>query len=564
MQHPDGNIPHFTRFKHSAKDISLPERFTFPFYYDPHPIAIQAAEELQAHLESQTDLVHNFGLDPEQEGLVIGKMFGVLVVEHPSGEIGYLSAFSGKLANSNHHAHFVPPVFDILTEDGFFKKGELEVNAINEALENALVNPDYLKLLEALNNLEFETKERISAHKSHMKSSKAQRDARRKEGEQTLDDAAFESLQADLSRESIQEKFMLKDMTKHFEYRIADLRAQLLPFEQEIENLKEARKVRSAALQQQLFAHYAFLNQHGHLKSLGEIFANMPDARPPAGAGECAAPKLLHYAYKNELKPIALAEFWWGQSPKSEVRNHKQYYPACRGKCEPILGHMLQGLQVEDNPLLHNPAAGKQFEILFEDEWIVVVNKPEEFLSVPGKSIQDSVYERLRALYPQATGPLLVHRLDMSTSGILLAAKDKDVHEHLQRQFTKRSVNKKYVALLAGIPLRTSGNIDLPLRVDLEDRPRQLVCHTYGKRAVTRFEVVETRGENALVHLYPYTGRTHQLRVHAAHRDGLGVPILGDDLYGTKGERLHLHAAELTFTHPVTKEIVHITAPIPF
>ncbi|MFY7991011.1 MAG: pseudouridine synthase [Fluviicola sp.] len=564
MQHPDGNIPHFTRFKHLAKDISLPERFTFPFYYDPHPLAIQAAEELQEYLETQADWIHNFGLVPEQDGLVIGKMFGVLVVQHPTGELGYLSAFSGKLANSNHHAHFVPPVFDILQEDGFFKKGELEVNALNEALERALVDPAYLELKEAINNLKLEAEARITEQKARIKEQKQERDARRKAGETSLDPEAYQALLTELSQESVKEKFLLKDMTKHFEYRLADLQGQLAPFEQGIEELREARKTRSSALQKQLFAHYYFLDQAGNKKSLGEIFANMPDAKPPAGAGECAAPKLLHYAFIHQLKPIALAEFWWGQSPKSEVRNHKQYYPACRGKCEPILGHMLQGMEVDDNPLLHNPAAGKQFEILFEDDWLVVVNKPEEFLSVPGKSIQDSVYERLRALYPQATGPLLVHRLDMSTSGILLAAKDKDVHEHLQRQFTKRSVTKKYVALLDGIPSKQDGNIDLPLRVDIEDRPRQLVCYEHGKRAMTRFEIVETRGDQTLVYFYPYTGRTHQLRVHAAHPDGLGVPIVGDDLYGAKADRLHLHAAELTFTHPITKELIHITAPIPF
>lgn len=564
MQHPDGNIPHFTRFKHSVKDISLPQRFTFPFYYDPHPLAIQAAEELQEYLETQTDWIHNFGLVPEQDGLVIGKMFGVLVVEHPNGEIGYLSAFSGKLANSNHHPHFVPPVFDILHEDGFFKKGELEVNALNEALERALVDPAYLALKEAIDNLKLEAETRISEQKARIKEQKQLRDERRKAGESSLDPQAFQALSSELSQESVKEKFLLKDMIKHFEYRLTDLHNQLAPFEHKIEELKEARKTRSSALQQQLFDHYYFLNQRGHKKSLGEIFANMPDVKPPAGAGECAAPKLLHYAFIHQLKPIALAEFWWGQSPKSEVRNHKHYYPACRGKCEPILGHMLQGMEVDDNPLLHNPAAGKQFEILFEDEWIVVVNKPEEFLSVPGKSIQDSVYERLRARYPQATGPLLVHRLDMSTSGILLAAKDKDVHEHLQRQFTKRSVTKKYVALLDGIPSKPDGNIDLPLRVDLEDRPRQLVCYEHGKKAMTRFEIVETRGEQTLVFFYPYTGRTHQLRVHAAHPDGLGVPIVGDDLYGTKADRLHLHAAELIFTHPITKERIHIIAPTPF
>jgi tRNA pseudouridine32 synthase/23S rRNA pseudouridine746 synthase len=491
-------------------------------------------------------------------------MFGVLVVQHPSGELGYLAAFSGKLANSNHHPYFVPPVFDILTEDGFFRKGELEVNALNDALEKALVDPNYLALKEALKALEIEAQTHITAQKEQIKVLKSQRDERRKEGETSLDESAFQALVATLAQESVKEKFLLKDMTKHFEYRLADLREQIRPFEVAIEEYKEARKTKSAAIQQQLFDHYYFLNQAGKQKSLGAIFANMPDAKPPAGAGECAAPKLLHYAFIHQLKPLALAEFWWGQSPKSEVRVHQQYYPACRGKCEPILAHMLEGMALDPNPMLVNPAEGKSLPVVFEDDYLMVVNKPAEFLSVPGKNISDSVYERVKLMLPEATGPLIVHRLDMSTSGLLVIAKNKDVHEHLQRQFIKRTVNKRYVALLENEVRGDKGQIDLPLRVDLDDRPRQLVCNEHGKHAVTKWEVANRENGKTRIYFYPITGRTHQLRVHAAHPLGLSNPIIGDDLYGTKADRLHLHAETLEFSHPISRERLTIQVEAPF
>ena len=564
MLAPDSSISCFLRFQQDVNGINLPEKFTFPFYYEPHELSKVAAHELQDYLENQQQWEHNFGLDETKDGLVIGKMFGVLVVQHPSGELGYLAAFSGKLANSNHHPYFVPPVFDILTEDGFFRKGELEVNALNDALEKALVDPNYLALKEALKALEIEAQTHITAQKEQIKVLKSQRDERRKVGESSLDENAFQALLATLAQESVKEKFLLKDMTKHFEYRLAELREQIRPFEVAIEEYKEARKTKSAAIQQQLFDHYYFLNQAGKQKSLGAIFANMPDAKPPAGAGECAAPKLLHYAFIHQLKPLALTEFWWGQSPKSEVRVHKQYYPACRGKCEPILAHMLEGMALDPNPMLVNPAEGKSLPVVFEDEYLMVVNKPAEFLSVPGKNITDSVYERVKLMLPDATGPLIVHRLDMSTSGLLVIAKNKEVHEHLQRQFIKRTVNKRYVALLENEVTGDKGQIDLPLRVDLDDRPRQLVCNEHGKHAVTKWEVAARENGKTRIYFYPITGRTHQLRVHAAHPLGLSNPIIGDDLYGTKADRLHLHAETLEFSHPISRERLTIQVDAPF
>ena len=251
-----------------------------------------------------------------------------------------------------------------------------------------------------------------------------------------------------------------------------------------------------------------------------------------------------------------MAEFWWGQSPNSEIKKHGHFYPACRGKCEPILGHMLSGIEMDENPMLTNPALGKELPIVYEDEYLAIFNKPSEFLSVPGKNISDSVYERAKTLYPDAKGPLIVHRLDMSTSGLMLIAKTKEVHQHLQSQFLKRTVKKRYVALLDGIVKIPSGEIYLPLRVDLDDRPRQLVCYEHGKTALTYFETIDTKKRQTKVYFYPVTGRTHQLRVHAAHPLGLNTPIVGDDLYGIKGNRLHLHAESITFRHPISKEVV--------
>ena len=545
----------FQPFKTNISGISLPEKFTFPFYYEPHELSIIAATELQSYLETQTDFEHNFGLRENQEGLVIGKMFGVLVCENQKGELGYLWAFSGKLAGVNQLSYFVPTIFDMLEENGFFRKEEEVLNAINRQIEVLENSAELQTKKNQLEKTKTEASIDIQNQKNKIKRLKVERDEKRKTFS-NLSIVEMEQLELELSEESKKESILLKKMTKYWNFQIENAQKEVNLLLEAINQLKEERRVKSGALQQKLFAEYSFLNQFGERKSIGEIFNN----NPPAGAGECAAPKLLHYAFEYHLKPIAMAEFWWGQSPKSEIRKHKQFYPACKSKCEPILlSHMLKGLEMEANPFQENPAEGKNIEIVYEDEVLLVINKPAEFLSVPGKIISDSVYQRIKELYPNATGPLIVHRLDMSTSGLMLIAKDEATYVKLQSQFIKRTIKKRYVALLDGILEADEGFIDLPLRVDLDDRPRQLVCYEHGKPAQTKWEKIEVRDNQTLVYFYPITGRTHQLRVHASHELGLKTPILGDDLYGKKANRLHLHAESLTFEHPETREQMTIS-----
>ena len=545
----------FQPFKSDISGISLPEKFTFPFYYEPHELSILASNELQSYLETQTNFEHNFGLRENQEGLVIGKMFGVLVCQNSNDELGYLWAFSGKLANGNHHEYFVPTIFDMLQKDGFYKIEEETVNVINREIERLEQSENYLKAIEFIKTINLQAEKDIQNQKERIKSEKINRDEKRLIAEQNLDFESYKAVQKELSEASKQESILLKQMTKYWNIQKENAKKELDILVSEIVVLKELRKQKSSTLQQKLFDAYSFLNQFGERKSIGEIFNN----NPPAGAGECAAPKLLHYAFENQLKPVAMAEFWWGKAPNSEIRKHKQFYPACKSKCEPILmTHMLQGLDMEANPFEENPAEGKEIKIVYEDDVLLVINKPAEFLSVPGKKIQDSVYQRIIELYPEATGPLIVHRLDMSTSGLLLIAKDEETYVKLQSQFIKRTIKKRYVALLDGVLKEKQGFIDLPLRVDLDDRPRQLVCYEHGKQAQTKWEVIEVKDNQTRVYFYPISGRTHQLRVHASHEMGLKTPIIGDDLYGKKSNRLHLHAEQLIFTHPVTKEILTI------
>lgn len=539
----------FIRFKQDISTISLPEKFTFPFYYEPHPIAVLAANELQTYIQEEATWDHNFGLETDASGLVIGKMFGVLVVRNQENELGYLAAFSGKLAGINHHPLFVPPVFNILEEHGFFREGEKIISAINEEIEKWENDSHYLQALINQRETKLAGENEIQQLKAEIKEQKK----KRKQLRSTLTNENAESELEQLRQASIREQYYLKDRIEFWKNANLKKEIEVAHWTDKIHELKQERKEKSSHLQQRIFEEYSFLNQRGELKCLHAIFEHTTDKKPPAGSGECAAPKLLHFAYKNKLQPIALAEFWWGESPKSEIRKHAHFYPACRGKCEPILSHMLGGLEVDPNPMLENPADGKQLPIIYEDADILVVNKPEEFLSVPGKNIVDSVYERIRARYPDA-GPLIVHRLDMSTSGIMVLAKNKEAHEKLQRQFTRRFVKKRYTALLDGILTEEHGEIKLPLRVDLDDRPRQLVDFEHGKHAWTKWEKISEENGKTRVYFYPITGRTHQLRVHASHPDGLNASIVGDDLYGKKANRLHLHAGKLTFKHPVSNE----------
>lgn len=539
------------RFTTSITDIPLPERFTYPFCYTPHPLCILAAKEVQSYLTRQTAW---------KDELRQGKMFGVLIVQTEHGETGYLAAFSGILAGKNLHPFFVPPVYNLLQPQGFFKIEEENISSINRNIRQLENDKAYAALSAELARTIQSAENILATAKAQLKEAKTAREQRRKEKELNAQE------EAELIRESQFQKAEYKRLERSWKARITTLQTQTEDWERRISALKSERKTRSAALQQKLFEQFGMLNYRGEVKNLCEIFGQTVHKTPPAGAGECAAPKLLQQAYLHGWKPIAMAEFWWGDSPKTEIRHHGHYYPACKGKCEPILQHMLQGLQVEENPMLKRMQVPSQnLEIVYEDPWLSVINKPAGMLSVPGKEDAVSVYSLMREQYPEADGPLTVHRLDMATSGLMLIAKTKRVHQNLQAQFKNRLVRKRYVALLEGIVPKDKGTVDLPLCLNPLDRPRQMVHTEHGKPAITDYQVLERLdGKRTRIVFYPRTGRTHQLRIHAAHPLGLHCPIIGDELYGEKADRLYLHAEYLEFTHPITGETVRITKEAEF
>ena len=342
---------------------------------------------------------------------------------------------------------------------------------------------------------------------------------------------------------------------------MADKRAELAQYDERIRRLKDQRKQQSDALQRWLFTHFVMLNARGEQRNLLDIFAETPQHIPPAGAGECCAPKLLQYAYQHHYKPITMAEFWWGASPKATIRHHGECYPACRGKCLPILRFMLQGLEVDDE--YPDDAEPMQLHVVYEDDDLVVVNKPAGLLSVPGRSSRSSVLSILREIMPQDMPLHAVHRLDMATSGLLIVAKNMKVYHHLQAQFKAHTIQKEYIAVLDGEVTQKDGSINLPLRPDLLDRPRQIVDRVHGKPAITFYRVLSVHQGKTLLALSPMTGRTHQLRMHCAHQEGLNCPILGDELYGHQADRLYLHAASITFIHPTSSKHMTLNAPIP-
>lgn len=534
--------PKLHLFKSDVSDMALPDKFTYPFCYEPHPLCVLAAKEVQEYLSS---------CDDWSEELRQGKMFGVLVVKEHNGQIGFLSAFSGNLAHSNQHDYFVPPIYDMLKPDGFFKEEEVEISAINHRIDVMEHSDEYHDLEKRLERkIEMFGKKRQEWRKE-MQRAKAERDEKRRS---TL----TEDEKRALIGESQFQKAELKRKERLWKSEIADLEKELADMRQLLESLKQERKKRSADLQMRLFRQFKIRNGFNEEKDLCDIFDTTVQRVPPAGAGECAAPKLLQYAYVHSLLPVCVAEFWWGASPKSVIRCHGCYYPACQGKCGPILRFMLKGLNVDNNPLAEKRSEEKSLEICYEDDYLLVVDKPAGMLSVPGKEELTSVYDIIRERYPDATGPLIVHRLDMATSGLLLIAKNKEVHKALQEQFKNRTVKKRYVAWLDGIVPTSSGVVSLPLSTDYTNRPCQKVDETDGKQAITRYKVLSRKDGRTWIAFYPLTGRTHQLRVHSAHPLGLNAPIVGDALYGTSDKRLYLHAEYLEFTHPITGKRINI------
>ena len=627
--------------------IPSPRQFTYPFCYDVDPLAEVASLELQRYI-ADADLMST------EKGC--GKMFGVLVVEYEdeSGALqrGFLAAYSGLLGGRNDWPYFVPPVFDAQQPDGHFKRTEREISAINREIAAIEHDAEYLQSVAQHEQTKKRLQAEVDAFKAEVDAAKVRRDARRKSGE-----PLSEEEQAEMIRESQFMKAELRRRRKAMEQAESTLNTQHSTF---LKSLQRKRKQMSDELQRWLFAAYRMLNAKGEERDLIDIFREYTHAMPPAGAGDCCAPKLLQYAYLHHLRPVCMAEFWWGESPASEIRHHLHYYPACRSKCLPILTHMLKGLDVAPNPLAQKRHTAEP-RVLYADEYIMVVDKPAGMLSVPGKvesvrsEFSDSANISVEEYFANLQLPTnsqftteqftigeadnsklkiqnskflkAAHRLDMDTSGLLVLARTEESYVELQRQFASRETVKRYEAVLSGVPkhivggygipavaianscshlyfygqglrqecrslLRlepfaiqfakySSGCISLPLIADINDRPRQRVDMEHGKPALTLYKIVEVRAVDAntavayttkkvdkgrtLVHLYPKTGRTHQLRVHCAHPLGLACPILGDPLYGTeRADRMYLHAAELTFRHPVTGETMHFLSPSGF
>lgn len=536
-----------------------------PLDYEPHPLCIQACREVQEMLARREDW---------QEEIARGKMFGVLIVENVKTDTdvpkwGYLAAYSGQIGGRSDWEDFVPAVFDYLQPDGYFKTHEAEISRINQSISHLEKDERMKEARTLIRQLQEERKRTIAAYQEKMKEAKAKRDSRREAGNLS------EAEEAEMIRESQFMKAELRRLKKSLSEKTA-LETEFEDYQENILRLKQLRKQLSDALQQWLFSQFRMLNQEGESKDLLEIFRDealkeYPQAAiatsriaalkmvPPAGSGECCEPKLLQYAYQHGYKPLQMAMFWWGESPKEEIRHHLQFYPACNGKCKPILHWMLPASTFEPEAI--NLSIYDKVETLYEDREIAVIHKPEGLLSVPGKdAAQPSVYALMRRKYPEATGPLIVHRLDMATSGVLLIAKTEFAYHRLQKAFLNHQIQKKYVAIISGKDISEKGIISLPLLPDYLNRPRQTVNHEQGKEAITEYEILERiDGSHLRIALYPKTGRTHQLRVHCAHQEGLNAPILGDPLYGNeKAARLHLHAEEITFEHPLTGKKITI------
>ena len=513
----------------------LPRQFTCPFCYEPHPLALKAVAQVQRYVASRADWVDELGA---------GKMLGVLVAQDDAGRVGFLAAFSGNLAGSVRHDYFVPPVYDLLDPQGEFKQGEAQITAINHEVERLEQSPE----LEEMKRREAAEKRKMSDEMDHFKTLMAQH--KRERDERRLTGCLTPEEEETLLNQSRFEKAELRRIRQRHEAALAEISDEMGQFQQKITDLKVRRKAMSEALQERIFRLFVVCNARGEQRDLVEVFKPL-GTLPPAGAGECCAPRLLNYAYNNGLRPVCMAEFWWGASPVGEVRHHGHFYPACRSKCKPILDFMLLGLDVEENRL-GIPMSDSELETVYDDQWLTVLNKPSGMLTVPGKLLEDSLYTRFREAHPEAVGPIVVHRLDQETSGLVIFAKDKATHKTLQQQFENHTVRKRYIALLDGIVPADEGIIDLPIRPDVDDRPRQRVDQELGKPAVTRYRVLERKDGMTRIALEPLTGRTHQLRVHCSHVQGLSCPIVGDRLYGTAATRLMLHAQSITFIHPVT------------
>lgn len=524
-----------------------PKLFTYPFYPEVDEIMLKIKQEFSEILENKGFLSYsNYDIQ--------GKMYGFLIVQKPSGEKGYLKAYSGEILDHPIKDEFVAPVFDKNNFEKLLKDKQSKVNTLNDQIDTLKSNPKLKNLTQTYHETYHRLHQKLNDIKSEHKKNKAKRKTLRKEFPNDQD------LLNRLAYESSQEKLSRKNKVFENERILSDLQNAINTEEEKIKILKSKRLKILQDLQNEKEKFTIFLNGIGESKDLNTVFKN-EKRNPPPGTGECCAPKLLQHAYKLNYKPLALLEFWWGPPHKSLIRKHGQNYPACTHRCGPVLDFMLKGLDVAPNPMKKNYGENKKLSIIYEDSSLIIVDKPHGLLSVPGKYIKDSVLTRLENLYPESKGNLLIHRLDQDTSGVMIFTKNKSDQKFIQKQFINRTLKKSYLAVLEyGKIENLEGKINLPLITDEMNPPFQKVCFQSGKSATTHYKVVEIRKDCIMIQFWPITGRTHQLRVHSAHPSGLGLPILGDDMYGQKSNRLHLHAHTIEFMHPTQKKVLKFSS----
>lgn len=537
-----------------------------PFDYIPDSRCEEAFRELIARIELLKGSANPDDVDFLRE-LEAGKMLGVLVASDDEGNSHTLYAFSGQLGEKCfHHYGFVGPVFDYLQPDGYFKRKETEISHRN--IEISLFEKGRLtEIRDAYNKTKDKLEAEVSEYREKCRLSKAERDSRRESGL-----ASDEEMDA-MIRQSQFEKAELRRIKKRVASALEPFAEELKAADACLTAMKERRRRNSEALQEWLFSNFRVLNARGESRSLSEIFAETPMKIPPSGAGECCAPKLLQAAYLKGWHPEAMAEYWYGKPKEGEVRIHGRHYPACRGKCLPVLGWMLQGLMIEP-PLDGSQLSIETYDpsIIYENRWFCVVEKPSGMLSVPGKGMAMSVQRWLEERYGSDRQVKVAHRLDQDTSGLLIATFGPKAYKTMQSLFATRKVGKTYVAELEGdyerLCLSRKGRIELSLAPDWLDRPRQRVDLEGGKEAVTDYEFLSVSGGRSRIMFHPLTGRTHQLRVHAASEMGLGMPIVGDRLYGvnpgSRQDRLRLHAAKVEFAFPEDDHHYCFESPVPF
>ncbi|MEH2451852.1 RluA family pseudouridine synthase [Nostoc sp.] len=488
-----------------------------------------------------------------------GKMYGILLVELPNGEQRVLKAFSGLLNGCSLVEDWVPPIpgrDEVALE-------EARTLAQLDAIKQELLTLKQLTERQQYQTLFDEFEQQLQAMSDRHRHCKHQRQEKR---QQICDPFTLEQLDEESRQQGIERRQLKRQQNAVLQ----PLQQLIAVTDARISELKQQRKALSRQLQAQMHATYSLTNFSGRSRSLQKL---MPGGFP-TGTGDCCAPKLLHYAATHNLKPLAMAEFWWGASSVNQEKIQGEFYGACAERCQPLMGFLLSGLKPISIPnrdvYTISPLSPTKAEIpiIYEDEWLIAVNKPAGLLSVPGRyrDRQDSVLSRLRHLLADGMALVSVHRLDQETSGILLLARDRQTHRQLSQQFQQRQVYKVYEAILSGAVTVDQGTIELPLWADPENRPNQKVDWQHGKPSLTHFQVMAREGDYTRVEFTPLTGRTHQLRVHAADVRGLGVTILGDRLYGCCAvtSRLHLHARELRFEHPQLEKSLHLQAITPF